>query len=211
MKLQEIVDKTFERSKSINPLEWMPALRMANDGAKEDVLNTNGCFNYVWSSALMDVVKPKQVVELGGAMGVWSICVLQNLPPESQLYSITLEEHGLEFSYVQDTYYNFHPIVGDDLDLNNFKGVDLHKTDIWYFDSLHTYEQLTKELDLYSPFFKKGAILLFDDIRMAELWPVWEKLAYEKIELTDPCHFTGWGVAIVKDEINWNMGEVTFA
>lgn len=197
MTLQEIVDQTFERAKLINPQTWMPALREANSGAKEDVLNVNGCYNYVWSSALMDVVKPKQVVELGGAMGVWSICVLQNLPPESQLYSITLAEHGLEFSYVVDTYYNFHPIIGDDLDLNNFKGVDLDRTDVFYFDSLHTNEQLTKELELYRPFFKKGALLLFDDIRMDELLPVWNALPYEKLELTDPCHFTGWGVAMV--------------
>lgn len=197
MSLDEIVEATFERAKSFDPRMLLPALRMANEGAIEDVLNVNGCFNYVWSTCLMQILRPSQVIELGGAMGVWSICVLQNLPPESQLYSITLEEHGLEFSYVADTYYNFHPVIGDDLKIENFKGVDLNKTDVWYFDSLHTREQLEKELLLYGSFFKKGALLLFDDIRMTELWPVWEALQYEKKELTDPLHFTGWGIAKV--------------
>lgn len=197
MKLDEIIEKTNERLKTFNVEAVMPALRFANDGAIEDVRNINGCANYQWSSCLMDVIKPAQVVELGGAMGVWSICVLHTLPHDSHLYSITLAEHGLEFSYVKDKYENFTGIVGDDLDMNNWKGVDLSKTDVWYFDSLHTNEQLTKELALYSPFFKKGAILLFDDIRMTELWPVWESLKYEKRELTDPLHFTGWGICQV--------------
>jgi hypothetical protein len=114
------------------------------------------------------------------------------------LYSITLAEGGLEFSYVVDKYANFIPIVGDDLDLSVWpKDLDLKKTDLWFFDSLHTREQLTKELKLYTPFFKKGTILLFDDIRMDELWPIWEGLPYDKYELTDPCHYTGYGIAVV--------------
>lgn len=197
MKLKEIIDRTFERMKTFNPNELVPALHYANDGAIEDVLNTNGCANYAWCTCLIEIVKPKQVVELGGAMGVWSICVLQTLPIDSHLYSITLAEHGLEFSYVKEKYENFTPIVGDDLDMSNWRGMELIKTDIWYFDSLHTTEQLTKELELYKPYFRKGALLLFDDIRMDELWPVWDSLEYEKYELTNPLHYTGWGIAKV--------------
>lgn len=197
MTLQETIDKTFKRMETFRPDPMMPALRFANSGAIEDVLNTNGCANYQFSTCLMEIAKPKMVVELGGAMGVWSLCVLHSLPADSQLYSITLAEGGLEYSYVQDTYPNFHPIVGNDLDMSHWKDIPLKDTDIWYFDSLHTNEQLTKELELYSPYFKKGALLLFDDIRMDELWPVWDKLPYEKVELTNPLHFTGWGMAKV--------------
>ena len=85
-------------------------------------------------------------------------------------------------------------IVGDDLDMSNWKDIDLGKTDLLYIDSLHTEKQLRKEIELYFPFLKKGTIVCFDDIRMPELWPVWKDLPYEKIELTDPCHYTGWGI-----------------
>lgn len=203
VKLQEIIDKTFKRMKSFNPMTLYPALRKADtevySGAIwDDVMNVNGCANYIWSTCLMDVLKPKQVVELGGAMGTWSICVLQTLPAESQLYSITLPEEGREFMFVADKYENFHPIVGDDLDMKNWEGVDLSKTDVWYFDSLHTKEQLEKELQLYKPFFKKGTILLFDDIYVNEgMTEAWNSLPYEKVDLTDPCHYTGWGAAMV--------------
>lgn len=209
MKIQEIIDKTFERMKSFNPLIFWTPLRVASnppyDGAIwDDVMNVNGCANYIWSACLMDVLKPAQVIELGGAMGTWSICVLQTLPSDSQLYSITLPEDGEEFKFVVDKYPNFHPVIGDDLDLSNWpKDLDLSKTDVWYFDSLHTKEQLTKELELYKPFFKKGAILLFDDIREFGLWPVWGDVVngkygkMESKELTDPCHHSGWGATMV--------------
>lgn len=206
MMLQEIVDKTFERMKTFKPQGLLPALRAADNevygGAIwDDVMNINGCANYVFSSCLMDVLKPKQVVELGGAMGTWAICCLHTLPEDSKLYSITLAENGKEFMFVVDKYPNFYPVIGDDLDLKNWEGVDLAATDVWYFDSLHEYEQLTKELELYSPFFKKGALLFFDDIHqnegMEKAWKEIKKKYPEHLDLSDPCHWTGWGAVKV--------------
>ena len=147
MTLQETIDKTFERMKSFNHRVLLPALRASDNEVYEgaiwdDVMNTNGCANYIFSTCLVDVLKPKQVVELGGAMGTWSLCVPYSLPQDSKLYSITLPVGGLEFKFVVDVYPNFHPIVGDDLDMKNWEGIPLKDTDIWYFDSLHTKEQL---------------------------------------------------------------------
>lgn len=201
MTLPEIVEKTTERLKTFKVEGVLPALRFAHHGTNdlEDILNTNGNAYYQWSSCLMEILKPKQVVELGGAMGVWDIMVLHTLPEDSQLWSITLYENGLEFSYIKDDYPNFHPVVGDDLDLTKWpKELDLATTDLWFIDTIHTYEQVKKELDLYTPFFKKGALILFDDIRMNEgMTKMWHELSYEKIELTNPLHYTGFGLACV--------------
>lgn len=195
---KDYFDAGMQRMKTFNVNALMPALRYANDGAINDVLNTNGCANYQWIASLMDVWHPKQIVELGGAMGVWDLCVLHSLPQDCHLYSITLPEHGLEFSYVKDSYPNFHPVLGDDLVLSNWpKDLDLSKTDVWYFDALHTEEHLRNEVNLYKQFFKKGALLIFDDIRSFGLWPVWDSLPYDKLEVSDPLHFTGYGLAVV--------------
>lgn len=201
---EDIFNIGMEEWKSFSVHSLMPALRAANNGAREDVLNTNGCRYYQWSSCLIKAINPSQVVELGGAMGVWSICVLHFLSPESKLYSVTLAEDGLEFAYVVDTYTNFVPVVGDDLNLKVWpKELDLKNTDLWFFDSLHTPEQLTKELDLYSPFFKKGTIILFDDIHSFGLQPIWDRIQKGEWGITDtwdasdPLHYTGFGLAIV--------------
>lgn len=204
MTAEEIYRQGLERMKSFKLTGVMPALRAANSGAVEDVFNTNGCANYQWIPGVVDLLKPKQILELGGAMGVWDIMVLNSQYSDFKLYSVTLAEHGLEYSYVVDKYPNFVPVVGDDLDLNVWpKELDLSKTDIWYYDSLHTEEQLRKELDLYHKFHKKGALLIFDDIHSFGLEPVWEDIkngkygAVESFDATDPLHFTGYGLAVV--------------
>lgn len=192
------LNELYERSqtKHFDLRRVLPALRALNEGAMNDVLNTNGCFYYQWLPRLIDTIHPKQIVELGGAMGVSALLML-HAHDEPEVYSITLPEQGLEYSFVQDTFPHFHPILGNDLDVENFKGVDLKETDLWFFDALHTTEHLNKELALYTPFFKKGAILLFDDIHMDEIWPIWDSLPYEKKDISDPCHYSGFGIARV--------------
>lgn len=202
MTAKDVFDIGMKRLETFKVEGLLPALQYANDGAVEDVKNIIGCAYYQWATSMVDVLKPKQVVELGGAMGVWSLCVLHTLPTDCHLYSITLEEHGLEFAYIKEKYSNFTPIVGDDLDMSHWKGIDLHKTDLWFFDALHTEKHLRAELDLYSPYFKEGTIVLFDDVRMDELWPVWKDIKKGKYGLTDyyeatsPLHWTGYGIAI---------------
>lgn len=202
MTARGVYELGMERLTTFNLMPLLPALRACNPGALEDVKNINGSAYYQWICGVVDELKPKQVVELGGAMGVWSLCVLHTLPSDSMLYSISLPENGLEFSYVVDNYPNFKAIVGSDLDVDNFKGVDLSATDIWFFDALHTEEHLRKELELYSPYFKKGCLIIFDDVRSFGLYPVWEDIIANKYgnvnyyEATDPLHFTGYGLCV---------------
>ena len=203
MTLKDIVQKTKERMETFKIEGLLPALRGLNDGAMEDVLNTNGNAYYQFSTCLVDIMKPSQVIELGGAMGVWDLMVLHTLPSDSMLYSITLPENGLEFSYILDTYPNFHKIIGNDLDLNVWNDVELGSTDLWFIDTFHQKEQLEKEIELYKPYFKKGAIVMFDDIHinkgMEKVWGevVDSGLFSETINITDPCHYTGFGICKV--------------
>ena len=200
--MEDLVNKCLERQQGYDIRNFMYALRACNEGAVNDVLNTYRSGYYQFLPCLMDQVKPKQVVELGGAMGVADIMMLNAKYKDFELWSITLQEHGLEFSFIPDDYKNLHMVIGDDLDLGNWpRKLDLSQTDIWFYDSLHTVEQLTKELDLYSPFHKKGAILLFDDIHDFGLDAVWEDLKngrWGKLDCFDSkLHYSGYGVCQV--------------
>ena len=196
--LQDLIDESLKKLEDFDPTTLLPDLSLANEGAKKDVLDKTGTAYYSWFPGFLELLKSKQIVELGGAMGVGDICMLNSFYKGFELWSITLEEHGLEFAYIEkDKYPNFHPVVGDDLDLDNWpKDLDLFKTDLWFVDSLHTENQLRQELDLYKPFFKKDAIILFDDIFLPELEPVWQDLENiipikEKHSL--PLHHSGFG------------------
>lgn len=200
--VKDIVEKALKASEGYPMAGIMPALRNLNSGALEDVLNINGCKYYQWLPNLIDEIKPKQIVELGGAMGVADVMMLQSKWQDYKLYSITLAEHGLEFSMVADEYKNFVKVVGNDLDLSNWpKDLDLSKTDLWFIDTGiaddHFAEQLQKELVLYTPFFKRGAIVLFDDIHKNEgMQKVWDELClkYDHYDGTDPLHYSGFGI-----------------
>jgi glycosyltransferase involved in cell wall biosynthesis len=197
-------EELYKKVKEVNFTTDMKLFTKCNDGAIRDVIDTDRSGYYQWLPKLIKHTKPKQIVELGGAMGVSAIAMLQTLPKTSKLYSITLEEHGLEFSFMDKEYPNLVKIVGDDLDLTQWpKDLDLSKTDIWFIDSEHTYEQVRAEIDLYKQFFKEGSILLFDDIHINEgLSRVWEEIKSEipgdKYE--SDLHYSGYGIIVVGKE-----------
>lgn len=201
MTAKEIYAKGLDRMRVYPDVsQILKELENANEGAVSDVLNINGNAYYQWITALVDVLKPKQIVELGGAMGIWSQMVLHSLPKDSKLYSVTLAEGGLEFAFMSSKPENFIPIVGNDLDTDIWPDdTDLFATNIWFFDSLHEPTHLRKELELYEMFFKKGTILLFDDIHSFGLEPVWEETCsrYNHFDATDPLHYSGYGICIV--------------
>lgn len=199
MTAQQIVDKANEKFATFEIKEVMPALRNCNGGAIGDVLNREGCGYYQWTPGLIEVLKPKQIVELGAAMGVWDILVCHAKWQDFTLYAVTLPEQGLEFSFLAEEYPQLVKVLGDDRDLTVWpKDLDLYQTDLWFLDSEHTYAQLKAEIDLYKPYWKPGTVLLFDDIRMPQLWPLWHELAseHDSVELTDPLHFSGYGLIV---------------
>lgn len=166
------------------------------EGARRDVLNLdNGSLYYKWFPALIQNTQPKQIVELGGAMGASALCMLSTLPHDSVIYSITLPEGGLEFSFVNRVDSRLKTVLGDDLDLNSWpKELDFSKTDILFVDAEHTEEQLRKELDLYLPLVGSGTLIVVDDIKLNDgLWKVWKELQYPKLDVSE-LHHSGFGI-----------------
>ncbi len=182
----------------IGPL--MDHFKLLGDGQLLEVQNKteNSHLYYQWLSCLMRVLKPKQVVELGAAAGISTIAMATQLDKDSKLYSVDIDP-SIAWKWMSYEYPQVTKILGDDLDMSIWpKEVDLKKTDIWFFDTLHEKEQLQKEFDLYTPFFKKGTVVVVDDIRLNDgLFEIWNSLPYDKCENTNPCHYSGFGFFIV--------------
>ena len=196
MDLKDIVKDTFKELETFNVETILPDLKHCALGSIHDVLNTQDSLYYQWITCLMRTYKPKQIVELGGAMGCSALCMLSQLPEDAKLYSITLEEHGLEFSYIKTNYPQLTKIVGDDKDMNVWpKDLDWSKTDLLFIDAEHTAEAVRRELKTYLPLIGKGKLVLVDDIHMDELWPVWLELDKEKMDIS-VLHHSGYGIFI---------------
>ena len=58
--VKELHEQALEKLKTVNVMPYLAALRAANEGAKDDVLNTNGCANYQWIPGFVELLKPKQ-------------------------------------------------------------------------------------------------------------------------------------------------------
>ena len=165
-----------------------------NDGSMNDINNVSLSLYYRFLPALVKAIKPKQVIEMGSAGGASVLMMLSVLPETSKLYAMSLKEPEGEFRFIKKDYLNLELRRGDNLNLDNWKGVDLKKTDLWFLDTKHTFEQLHKEMELYDPYFKKGAIVLLDDIRLnSGMTKAWNEIKYNKLSLPD-LHWSGFGM-----------------
>lgn len=197
MILTELHESVMKKLESFDVETIKPLLSDVAEGSLRDVLDKQNSLYYQYLTCLMSQIRPGQVVELGGAMGTSALCMLAALPSDSKLYSITLEEHGLEFSFIKKDYPQLVKAIGDDLDLNSWpKDLDLSKTDVLFVDALHTKEQLEKELALYLPLIGKGKLVILDDIKLdGEMWEAWLNIKNPKLDVT-VLHHSGFGLLI---------------
>lgn len=196
--LVELNRMTVEQLKSFDVRSILPELKNVSAGSVEDVMDTPGTCYYQWLACLLRVMKPKQIVELGGAMGTSALVMLSQMAEDQKLFTITLEEHGLEYSFIKTNYPNLTKVIGDDLDLSLWpKDLDWSKTDLVFIDSLHTGEHLQKELDLYLPLLPKGCVVLLDDVHINDgMWETWLNIKQDKMYL-GRLHWSGFGLFVV--------------
>lgn len=168
-------------------------------GQYAEIYNRTGQANlyYQWLHCLVKHVKPKQIVELGAAAGISTILMATAAQPDTKIYSVDIDPQA--WRWMANDYSQVTKILGDTRDLSIYNSdVDLSQTDIWFFDSEHTKEMLQAEVDLYKPFWKKGAIVVFDDIHLNPgMNDVWNSLEYDKCDNSNPCHYSGFGFLII--------------
>jgi predicted O-methyltransferase YrrM len=190
----EIDKKVFELLKSYEVEKVMPHMEKVSIMHREhEVKNGRGDnLYYQWLACLVKLLKPKQVVELGAASGISTIMIASELDSDAKFYSVD-NDPVIAWTWMSHDWPQLTKILESDLDMNIWKDIDLSKTDLWFIDTLHTPDQLKKEIELYSPYWKKGTIVVFDDIRLPGMYEVWESLKYDKFENTNPCHYSGFG------------------
>ena len=137
---------------------------------------------------LVKVIGAKQIVELGAYKGLSTAMMMDFL--DGHIYSVDVNPSAWE---LVDAKRLLTKVVGDDNDINIWKDVDvdLKKTDLWFIDSWHDDEHVFKTLEVYKPYFKKGTVIVFDDI--CTIPKVWETLPYDKLDITF-YHYPGLGI-----------------
>ena len=154
----------------------------------------DGISGYYWFlHALIEVTRPRKVLELGRCLGTSTLFMLGALPEGSELISVDISASGTELAHMADDP-RLRIITGNDLDLDIYSEVDITEIDFLFIDTDHTNAQASKEWNLYRPFLSETAIVAFDDITMNDMGTFWTWLDAPKFETGTKYHYTGFGL-----------------
>lgn len=150
-----------------------------------------------WLAAAVKVLEPRIIVELGNREGLSTAAILSALSDKKQIfYSLDIIK---DLRYVSERAKNddkFKWIIGDCLDLSIFLRInEIPKNiNILFLDTVHTYEQVKNEFYVWEPLLADKCLVVIDDIRINDKGKFFSELPYQKYDLTDLCHVSGFGV-----------------
>ncbi len=153
----------------------------------------NVCGYYWYLHALVAVTRPRKILELGRCLGTSALFMLGALGEDATLITVDIEERASDLSHVVADP-RLQVVIGNDLDLGIYDGVDIGGIDFLYVDTDHTYDQASREWALYRPLLSERGIAVFDDITMNNMGTFWNELTCAKLETGGTYHYTGFGV-----------------
>mgnify|MGYP006274827617 CR=1 FL=1 len=157
--------------------------------------------HYKLLAALVHVIQPKFVVEIGTATGLSALALKENLKPEDSLVTFDI----IPWKEFSDTVLRDSDFVGgrfrqEIADLSNpeqfkkFTSV-LQKADLIFVDGPKD-GKFEQELlnQLYGIPMTQKPIVIFDDIRLWNMLKIWRDISLPKLDLTSFGHWSGTGI-----------------
>ena len=159
-------------------------------------VNGNGGFYCKFLALLIQKLEIKNVLELGNREGLSTLCMYNALPQDGTFTSIDIIK---DLRYCPDEMFsdsrvNF--IYGDVSDLSIFKNNYPFNTELLFTDTIHFDYQLRNEYSIYQNFLADSALLAIDDINVNDKRKLFDELPFPKWDLTEFCHFGGWGLVL---------------
>ncbi|MBM3833623.1 MAG: methyltransferase [Verrucomicrobia bacterium] len=166
--------------------------------------------HYRLLTALMQVTRPRLVIEIGTATGLSALAIKDGLPESSSIVTFDIVPWRDYPDYVlrpEDFADNrLQQIVADLTNRNLAKqyAALLAEADLLFVDAAKDGSMEATILDNFSAIgLKEGALLMFDDIRMIPMFPIWRRIALPKLDLTSFGHWSGTGLVRWSQRIPW--------
>ena len=157
--------------------------------------------HYKLIAALVSILQPKTVIEIGTGSGLSALSLLKFLPRDGKLVTFDKEEwwkvNGtvLRQEDFSDSRFHFsNDDLTDPLLVGVYAGV-LSKADLIFIDAakdVKTEVAILKNLETIP--FEKPPLIIFDDIRMMNMISIWRQLPYPKLDITSFGHWSGTGL-----------------
>ena len=193
-RLQEIKRKV--ESKRIDMARVMPYIQHVEAGSWADIVQGHAKY-YKYLPLVVEMEQPKQIVELGSAAGTSALMMLSHLPKDGHLYAISVPEPEGEFRFIKEDFDNLTLIRGSSIDPKSYEGFNPRETDIWFWDTDHTYEQIKAEYEFCRKWLKPGALVFVDDITLNKgLRKFWKEIEDPKFELNNWHSYSNAGFGV---------------
>jgi predicted O-methyltransferase YrrM len=153
-----------------------------------------GCY-FRWLSIAVKKLQPKNILELGNDAGASTLCIYTEMPSNAKFISVNITRNlrCVPEPVFQDNRIRF--VFGNDIDPSIFNGNPPKDIDFLFIDTDHNYKHLKKESEIYFSLCKNGCLIIFDDVQSNDLPKFWNELNFNKLDITEDCHSTGFGIA----------------
>lgn len=150
---------------------------------------------------LVKKLRFKNIVELGNREGISTLAIYDQLPQDSRFSTIDILD---DVRYCPDAMFDDKRvsfIIGDvcDIEVLNKLQPDI---DLLFSDTIHFDFQIRDEFSIYQHLLADTALVAIDDIHTNDKGIFWDQLTYDKWDLTELCHVSGWGLFLFKRKIS---------
>ena len=166
--------------------------------------------HYQLLAALMQVLKPNLVLEIGTAAGLSALALKKYLPATSRMVTFDVvpwknfSDHALRDADFADG--RLEQVVADLSDpavARRYASL-LNNADFLFIDAAKDGRLEPALFDNFATIgLKEGAVLFLDDIRMLVMLPLWRRIALPKIDLTSFGHWSGTGMVLWSRTMPW--------
>jgi predicted O-methyltransferase YrrM len=143
---------------------------------------------------LIKKVRPKTIVELGNREGMSTLCIYDAIKKVGgNFYTVDIER---DQRYCPDVMYQDKQVTflwGDVSSIDILKKIP-HEIDFLFSDTIHYNFQIQDEFAIYQHFLADTALVAIDDIHLNDKGVFFDEIVYDKWDLTNLCHSSGWGL-----------------
>ncbi len=152
---------------------------------------------YHWLTLLMQHADAKLILELGNRYGTSTIALFHGMKKSQTLITVDTEidQRFVPPEIFQSSQVKF--VFGDCVDLTTYDQNEMEipiDIDILFTDTIHYYEQVSAEYQVYEHLLADEALIVIDDIHINDKGRFWdEMISHKKYDLTQLCHGSGFG------------------
>lgn len=142
----------------------------------------------------------KNIVELGNREAISTLAIYDQLPENSKLTTIDILEDARYCPKEMFTDPRVKFITGDVCDISVLKQLPAD-IDFLFSDTIHFDFQIRDEFAIYQHLLADTALVAIDDIHTNDKGIFWDEVTYEKWDLSELCHYNGWGLFLFERKV----------